>query len=133
MESVAVASERLALAKQSPISVRQPSDSPLHAIRLLAHGAEDADMGHLTSEQPISAAASSGRPRRTRTRTPWTPATSSDGSEHIPTASPESMGGSYSHHTPNPRIIRITSARYSPLLKAIEMGLREHAPTEGAG
>ena len=86
-----------------------------------------------TSEQPISAAASSGRPRRTRTRTPWTPATSSDGSEHIPTASPESMGGSYSHHTPNLRIIRTTSARYSPLLKAIEMGLREHAPAEGAG
>ena len=55
MESVAVASEWLALAKQSPISVRQPSDSPLHAIRLLAHGAEDADMGHLTSEQVVVA------------------------------------------------------------------------------
>jgi hypothetical protein len=67
---------------------------------------------------------------RTRTRTP---STSSDGSEHIPTASLESMGGSYSHHTPNLRIIRTTSKGNSPLLKAIEMGLREHAPPEGAG
>eukprot|EP01046_Picozoa_sp_COSAG06_P017754 COSAG06_NODE_1215_length_10233_cov_68.717979_7_plen_88_part_00 len=84
-------------------------------------------------EHQSAASASAGSPLRTRTRTPWTPTTSSDGSGYIPTASLESMGGSYSHHTPNLRIICATSARYSPLLKAIEMGLREHAPPEGAG